>query len=399
MAIPFSKTLRSLEADRSRISIVGFIVISTLLTAWGLWLLKGRVAVYAVSSSARIEADGAIHPVQSLYAGRIARNHLSLGKHVRAGDVLVEFDDNVQRFQLLEERAQGNALKVELATLEREIGAETQAMREADLAAELGVEEAKARLRRAEADAAFASLDAERKVKLNAAGLASRLDVDRAKAEAQKLSAAASELRLAIDRQAKEGTVKSIERNSHLEALRRQLNQLTGAGTRLGAALNRLESELDLHRIVAPVSGRIGEVAILKSGAVISAGEKIATIVPDGVLRVVAQFEPAKAVGRVRAGQRARIRLEGFPWTQYGTLSATVSSVSSEVRGGLLRVELNPSPSTITLQHGLPGVTEVELEHVSPAVLLLRLSGQMLAGEQREPSRAESAPGIEDRSQ
>ena len=88
-------------------------------------------------------------------------------------------------------------------------------------------------------------------------------------------------------------------------------------------------------------------------------------------------------MGRIQTGQRARLRLEGFPWTEYGGVSATVSNVAGEPRSGRVRVELavNPDPaSSIPLQHGLPGTIEVEVERVSPAVLLLRAAGRRLTG-------------------
>ena len=76
------------------------------------------------------------------------------------------------------------------------------------------------------------------------------------------------------------------------------------------------------------------------------------------------------------------MRLDGFHWTQYGAIAATVASVASEVRDGRVRVELMIHPdsaSPIPLQHGLPGTVEVEVDHVSPATLLLRLTGKLLA--------------------
>ena len=66
---------------------------------------------------------------------------------------------------------------------------------------------------------------------------------------------------------------------------------------------------------------------------------------------------PAVALGR-RAGQPARLRLDSFPWTQYGSLATTVSRVASEVRDGRVRVELTVAsepPARLPLQHGLRG--------------------------------------------
>jgi membrane fusion protein (multidrug efflux system) len=115
---------------------------------------------------------------------------------------------------------------------------------------------------------------------------------------------------------------------------------------------------------------------------VVQEGEKLGAIVPLGRLRAVAQFPPSAALGRIRLGQRARVRLDGFPWAQYGSIPATVSRVAGEVRDGQVRVELSIAPaaaSRVPLQHGLPGSVEVEVERLTPAALVLRTAGRLLA--------------------
>jgi hypothetical protein len=109
---------------------------------------------------------------------------------------------------------------------------------------------------------------------------------------------------------------------------------------------------------------------------------KTVHIIP-GMLKIMTDFLPPAALGRIQPGQPARLRLEGFPWTQYGAVAATVASVASEVRDGQVRVELavrSDAASPIPLQHGLPGTIEVEVDHVSPATLVLRTAGLLFAG-------------------
>jgi len=103
-------------------------------------------------------------------------------------------------------------------------------------------------------------------------------------------------------------------------------------------------------------------------------------VIPSGELRIVAEF-PLSSVGRVRAGQTARTRLEAYPWTEYGTVPAVVESVGTEAQHAHVRVELTlhlPPSSPILLQHGLLGKVVVEVERVSPATLLLRAAGQLV---------------------
>src|SRR5262249_56369322 len=107
-------------------------------------------------------------------------------------------------------------------------------------------------------------------------------------------------------------------------------------------------------QVRAPIAGTVAEVAPLKVGGVVEAGDRICTIVPDGGLKVVAQFRPAIALGRIRHGQSARVRLEGFPWTQYGGAAATVANVSGEVRDGQVRLDRaldRSSDPTLQMRH------------------------------------------------
>ena len=109
-------------------------------------------------------------------------------------------------------------------------------------------------------------------------------------------------------------------------------------------------------------------------------------MVPSGALHIVAGFVPAEAFGRVQPGQPARLRLQGFPPAQYGSVHAVVSSVASEVRDGRVRVELALAQvnTSVPMQHGLPGTVEVEVEQISPAALVLRAAGRRL--DQRAPA-------------
>ena len=109
---------------------------------------------------------------------------------------------------------------------------------------------------------------------------------------------------------------------------------------------------------------------------------KTVHIIP-GMLKIMTDFLPPAALGRIQPGQPARLRLKGFPWTQYGAVAATVTSVASEVRNGWVRVERavrSDAASPIPLQHGLPGAIEVKVDHVSPATLVLRTAGPLFAG-------------------
>jgi membrane fusion protein (multidrug efflux system) len=101
--------------------------------------------------------------------------------------------------------------------------------------------------------------------------------------------------------------------------------------------------------------------------------------VPRGELHVVASFPAERALGWVRPGAPARVRLDAFPWTWFGQVEASVREVGLEPKQGLLRVELTLAPSAderIPLRHGLTGQVEVEIERATPLALLVRAAGR-----------------------
>ena len=139
--------------------------------------------------------------------------------------------------------------------------------------------------------------------------------------------------------------------------------------------------QINQRLIRAPASGQLGETADLRTGQVVREGDKLGAVIPDGRLRFVAEFPPSGALGRIRPGQPARLRLHGFPWTEYGKVAGEVTNVAREPRSGQVRVELRVRPGSaplIPLQHGLPGQLEVEVERISPAMLVLRSVGKLL---------------------
>lgn len=381
MPMPFSRTVRSLSSDRFRLSSASLLAAAVILAGWIVWSLTSRVTLYEATETARLEVDSAVYPIEASISGRIAKNYIALGREVKSGEPLIELESDQERLQMVEEESRVAALSAQLAALRDQISAERQAQTETQQSAPAALDEARARYEEAIVAARASEEEAKRLTALYRKGLIAELDMIRANAEADKHRAAAESLRSAINRQDKDLRARNSTKQAVLENLNREAAALAGEIKTRTAIIERLKHEIHRRIIRAPASGRLGETASLQPGQYVREGDKLGAIVPQGTLRAIAEFAPSGALGRVQQGQRARLRLEGFPWTEYGQLEAIVSRVASEPREGIVRVELIVHPESaplIPLQHGLPGQAEIAVERASPAELALRAVGRML---------------------
>jgi multidrug resistance efflux pump len=377
MSSPFSRSLRALESQGSRGWLAAVAGVGLLLAAWAAWFLFAQVPLYETSDVARVESVAAAHPVDARLDGRVVRVQLSVGAPVRAGDVLVELEADAERLALDEARARLNALGPEEAATRQEIDAEARAIADDRRALSVVLDEQRAITREAHAALRLADEEASRSARLRADGLVAELDEIRLRAEAERRRAAAEAASAGLDRMDRDQTTRESDRLVRVQRLRGTLSRLDGEAATAAATIKRLQYEVERRVFRAPVDGRIAEAADLRIGAVVKEGERLAAIVPEGSLRIVAQFAPASAIGRVRPGQQARVRLLAFPWVEYGSLRARVTEVADEVRGGLVRVELalDTAPRSVSMSHALPGTVEIEVERVSPVWLVLRTLG------------------------
>lgn len=383
MSAAFSRTMRSLSVDGARRPLGVMALGAVLFAGWCAWFTLARVAIWETTPSARLEVTRAVHHVDAPAAGRVVAMRLVLGSSVAAGDLLAELDVETERLQLREQRARLDAVAPQLDALRRELAAEERGVLSHREASESALREARARQREAEALAAAAAEESERTQRLAAQRFVAEMDALRARADAQSRRAGAEALALAVTRLEREQRMEQSARGARIARLQSEIARLDGErGTAL-AAIASNEYQIQRRSVRAPVPGRVGRLSELRVGSVVQQGERLADLIPEGDLRVVARFPTPVALGRIRVGQPGRVRLDGFPWAVFGTLQATVTRVASEPQEGMVRVELDVcrDPRTpIPLQHGLQGAVEVQVDRLSPAAIVLRAAGRRLMG-------------------
>ncbi len=377
----FPRTFHALDDERPGVSLVGLVLVSLLLAGWLTWLFAARISVFEVTPLGRLEVDRAAYPIASQVDGKVTEMPMTVGGRVEVGDLLVQLDTQDLEIRLLQDEARLASTDNELEAVRQELGLRRRTLEENRQASRLALEEARTRLREAEIEAGFADEEAERSRVLFEGGQVSQMEADRKRSEAARLRESVKTLSLTAQRQEAELRTRELADRTELAQLSRTLAQLEGDSAATAVDIEETHYELDKRSIRAPRAGKVGELADLRVMSTVREGEPLGTLLAEGDIKVLADFAAASALGRVRLGQQARMRLDGFPWTQYGMLSATVDRVASEPRSGRLRVELEVAAASdlkVPLQHGLTGTVEVEVERISPAALLLRTLGKAL---------------------
>lgn len=390
----FARTLRSLEAERGVAQLLITALVLLAMAGWATWLLLARVEVYAVSRAARLQTATDPHPVQLEVSGRVRALHVAVGDRVEAGQVLVELDTHAQELDLVQARTELVAQRARVEALQRRAEALDEASANSRRASRLGTQVAQARRREAQAALDLAEEEYERTSRLMKSGSVPELEMLRLRGDQTQQRAVVEALRLEIDHLRLIGSTDEGERRALQAEVAAELVEARGAAARSEALIRKLEHVIAMRLVRAPVRGRVAELAELTVGTFVEAGQRVGTVVPDGELVIVAQLHPAQASGRLAPGQPATLRLDGFPWTSFGTIRGHVREVASEPRDGLLRVEveIDAIAPKIPREHGLPGTLEVEVERVSPAALFLRAAGRVLAGEPPADVPSEGRP-------
>ncbi len=377
MPLPFTRSLRSLNADRPRGWLLWIFVCAILGFVWSIWFFLAPLTVRLASQSARVESLAA--PVQSPLDGKVARVLFGLGQPVQADEVLIELDAQEVWLKLEEEEARRDAAERRLRSAEARLDdehagllAEAEAERQAERAlrsrlevAEVAAKEAEETLQSATRLATSGGISP---AQIRAEGLALESKTAAAAAARQELAALQDQHRA-------NSAARDARRRSLTDEITSLQEMFSTSETRVAA----LEEQVERHRIRAPVEGKVSSVRQLTIGQQVVGGELLATVVPDEGLQVVAWL-PIVAAGRVQEGQSARMYLDGFSWIRFGSVPLRVRSVAAEPGPEGLRVELELGESPLPLGHGLPGRVEIAVEKSTPLGLVLDVVGLHIGG-------------------
>lgn len=333
-----------------------------------LWACIGTMDVVAVASG-KVVPSGNVKVIQPVALGYVRAIHVKNGQHVKEGDLLIELDSTLAGAE--QAQAQQGLLTTEVISARNTVllaHAEgrtvafipplgtsptviaTQQSYISASIAEYEGERASLGQQRAEQNAILAGAEAEvAKLEQTLPLIERQLEARRELAEKGYFS----KLKLLEYEQLQVEHIKNIEiqkanaakaraaiRNIDAQLVRLRatfgktaVTELSESQEKTGLAREELAKSsraFEFQTLRAPVSGTVQQLAVTTIGGVVQPAEPLLIIVPDNAQPVVEAQILNKDIGFIREGQSVRVKLEAFPFTDFGLIEGVVESISRD---------------------------------------------------------------------
>lgn len=253
-----------------------------------------------VLASGELQPLGAERPIKAPFGGIVKEILVREGQAVKTGQALMRFDAEVS-----EKRAQ--TLKTQLKLEVKRFEEESRAIK----ARVSSLRERKEGLKRA--------LLTEEEIYTNIIPLAQqgafkRTELLRQRNRVEQLESEVAQARANL--QEVQAQLLKMEQESlrEISDLERQLVEV--------------EDTLSKEILSSPVDGLVFGLVPSSPGYATSAGEILVNVVPGGVLEAKI-FVTNRDVGFLKKGMKAQVRVDAFPYTQFGSLPGTLKSVGT----------------------------------------------------------------------
>ena len=359
----FKSDAEAIEEARTPIAPIAVLyAILFLLVSAILWASFGTTDRIVIARG-KITTVAPTIVLQPFQTERIAAIHVHAGDHVKKGTPLISFDPAFAQADIAAIEAKYRAETAEQARIEAELAGRLYApganatpeeraeldlfaRRTAERESELQSRDSKLRriaeemasnavttknLKR-EVELAGQVLQAYRKLTSENAGVPmAEIDSEQKLLDAQMRL---RELGVANDKLVEERDSVTADRAAFLDKwngdLGKRLVEVRQDNAQSAENLVKARKLKDLTELVAPFDGVVLELADRSIGSVVKEAETLVTLVPVKAPLVVEVNIASNDVGYVKVGEPARVKLEAYPFQQFGTLSGSLEEISPD---------------------------------------------------------------------
>jgi len=290
--------------NRRTIIIAAIVLVVAAGAVYGLhWWVTGR---YMISTDdAYVRAHNTT--LASKISGYVSSIPIEDNAPIRSGDVIATIDDG--DYKLAADSAR-EKVATEQATVDR-IGRQV-------VAQAANVEEARAQMTSARANAKKTQLEFERQQTLLVQQFASHQALEQAEANRDQAAAAVASAQAVIDAAL-----------ANLDVLKAQQQEAARTLDELATAVAKAERDLSFTVIRAPVDGVFSNRAV-QTGDYVQTGQRIASLVPLDAVYIEANFKETQ-LARLRPGQPVSISVDAVPDHAIDGIVASVAPASGAV--------------------------------------------------------------------
>jgi len=336
------------------------------------WACIGEIEIVATAPG-RLIPDGRVKVLQTIEPALVRAVHVREGQRVKEGDLLIELDPTMSEADLSSSQLRLRQNQQQMARLTREMkgqslplagtgsgtalgGGDPLHLTPGQLAtiqareAAYGAKLAEARASVEEKTKAITAAESTRtKLRLNFALASKRYqqslalvkdgffsEAERLKQEQEVVGlehdlAAQTQLlaQLAASLQEARFRQVAVEQERKVQILA-EVEQASKEGAALEAEFAKAQQLNGLKTLRAPVSGVVQSLGVTTLGSAVAANQPLLTIVPENTPLVAEVLLSNNDIGYVKIGQHAEVKLDSFPFTQYGAVAGTVNWISAD---------------------------------------------------------------------
>jgi hemolysin D len=355
------EAITDMVLPRSNLILLRLITALTFLAIG--WFSFSEVDIVSTALG-KVVPDGKLKNLQAAEPGIIKNIHVVEGQHVNEGDLLFEFDPTVSESDSASVDLKLRLAKLELDRLESELSGaipQYENNQEQDSFVDLQEQLRSARIKSHESRTSQLSVEIEdlrhnlktselqveslekitrhireqeQKLRPHIGKVVSQFTYDATK---EKLLIKENELELETSKiQSLKNEIHIAElrlsslHNDHQTKLVDEINLKRREVATMRGEAQKLELALSLKELRSPIAGVIQSIEATTIGGVVTEAQTLLKILPNEAPLIIEAQLSNSDIGFVRQGQSVKIKVDAFPFMQFGSLSGVVQQISPD---------------------------------------------------------------------
>lgn len=202
----------------------------------------------------------------------------------------------------------------------------------------------------------------------------------------------AESLQAQLSQKLAEASIDRLEAQQKIQQLSGDKAQLEAEIANTQNLLNQARTQLVQKFLYAPVEGIVSSLNLSNTGEVVQQGQTIAEIAPKTAPLVLTASLPNGEAGFIKQGMPVQVKLDAYPYQDYGIVSGKVKSISPDTKkddqlGSVYKVEValdrnyvTANGQTISFKAGQTGTADIIIRRRRIIDVLLDPIRQMQKG-------------------